>query len=539
MAKKIIYNEEARKTLAKGVQAVADAVKVTIGPRGRNVVYDKGYGSPVITNDGVSIAREITLKDKFENMGAEIIKEVATKTNDTAGDGTTTATVLMSAIVAEGMKHTTMGVSAMAVRNGIEKAAADVVEALKALAKPIKTDEEVKQVATISAESAELGAIIADTIKKVGKDGVVTVEEAQTIGVDSEVVNGLEIDKGYISPYMVTNPERMEAEYNDPAILVTDKKVSSIKEILPLLEKLAASGKKELVIIAEDVDGDALTTFLLNKMRGAFSVLAIKAPGYGDAKKETLADIAATIGSTVITDDLGLKFDQVDLTVLGKARKVISTKDSTVIVGGKGKKADIEARLVQLKKQREETTAKYDKEKLDERIAKLAGGVAIIRVGAATETEMKYLKLKIEDAVNATKAAIEEGIVPGGGVALVKVGAIVEKILTKIDKETEIGYKIVLKALEAPLKQIAINAGKDDGSVIVEKVKQGKGNAGYDAAKDEMVGDMIAAGIIDPVKVTRTGVQNAASAAAILLTTEVAIAEDNEPKAPVDNSVDR
>lgn len=539
MAKKIIYNEEARKTLAKGVQAVADAVKVTIGPRGRNVVYDKGYGSPVITNDGVSIAKEITLKDKFENMGAEIIKEVATKTNDTAGDGTTTATVLMSAIVAEGMKHTTMGVSAMAVRNGIEKAAADVVEALKALAKPIKTDEEVKQVATISAESAELGAIIADTIKKVGKDGVVTVEEAQTIGVDSEVVNGLEIDKGYISPYMVTNAERMEAEYNDPAVLVTDKKVSSIKEILPLLEKLAASGKKELVIIAEDVDGDALTTFLLNKMRGAFSVLAIKAPGYGDAKKETLADIAATIGATVITDDLGLKFDQVDVTVLGKARKVISTKDSTVIVGGKGKKADIDARLAQLKKQREETTAKYDKEKLDERIAKLSGGVAVIRVGAATETEMKYLKLKIEDAVNATKAAIEEGIVPGGGVALVKVGAIVEKILTKIDKETEIGYKIVLKALEAPLKQIAINAGKDDGSVIVEKVKQGKGNAGYDAAKDEMVGDMIAAGIIDPVKVTRTGVQNAASAAAILLTTEVAIAEENEPKAPVDNFGDR
>lgn len=538
MAKKIIYNEEARKALVRGVTAVADAVKVTIGPRGRNVVYDKGYGTPVITNDGVSIAREITLRDKFENMGAEIIKEVATKTNDIAGDGTTTATVLMHAIVTEGMKHTTMGVSAMAVRNGIERAAADVVEALKALAKPIKTDEEVKQVATISAESSELGAIIAETIKKVGKDGVVTVEEAQTIGVDSEVVNGIEIDKGYISPYMVTNPERMEAEYNDPAILVTDKRVSSIKEILPLLEKLAASGKKELVILAEDVDGDALTTFLLNKMRGAFSVLAIKAPGYGDAKKEILADIAATIGATVITDDLGLKFEQAELNVLGKARKVVSTKDNTIIVGGKGKKTDIDARVAQLKKQREETTAKYDKEKLDARIAKLAGGVAVIRVGAATETEMKYLKLKIEDAVNATKAAIEEGIVPGGGVALVKAGAVVEKLLAKLEKEAEIGYKIVLKALEAPLKQIVINAGKDDGSAIVERVKLGKGNAGYDAFKDEMVGDMIAAGIVDPVKVTRTGLQNAASAAAILLTTEVAIADDGLDKA-VDNFGDK
>lgn len=425
-----------------------------------------------------------------------------------------------------------MGVSAMAVRTGIEKAAQDVVEALQAIAKPIKTDEEIKQVATISAESAELGAIIAETIKKVGKDGVVTVEEAQTIGVNSEVVSGLEIEKGYISPYMVTNGERMEAEYNDPAILLTDKKISSIKEILPLLEKLAGTGKKELVIIAEDVDGDALTTFLLNKMRGGFSVLAIKAPGYGDAKKELLQDIAVTIGATVITNELGLTFEQADLSVLGKARKVISTKDSTVIVGGKGKKGDIDARALQLKKQREETTAKYDKEKLDTRIASLSGGVAVIRVGAATETEMKYLKLKIEDAVNATKAAIEEGIVPGGGVALVKAGAVVEKVLAKFTKETEIGYKIVLRALEAPLRQIAINAGKDDGAVIVDKIKHGKGNIGYDAAKDEMVIDMIASGIVDPVKVTRSGIQHAASAAAILLTTEVAIAEEHEEKKP-------
>lgn len=526
MAKKIIYNEDARKALTKGVNAVADAVKVTIGPRGRNVVYDKGYGSPIITNDGVSIAREITLKDKFENMGAEIIKEVATKTNDIAGDGTTTATILMQAIVVEGMKHTTMGVSAMALKAGIERAAKDVVAALQSIAKPIKSDEEIEQVATVSAESKEIGKIIAETIKKVGKDGVVTVEEAQTIGIHSEVVSGIELDKGYISPYMVTNTERMEAEYTDPAILITDKKVSNIKEILPFLEKLAATGKKDLVIIAEDVDGDALTTFLLNKIRGGFNVLAIKAPGYGEKKKEILADIAVTIGATVITDEVGITFENADLSVLGKARKVIAKKDSTIIVGGKGKKADIDTRIAQVKNERMNTTAKYDKEKLDERIAKLSGGVAVIHVGAATETEMKYLKLKIEDAVNATKAAIEEGIVPGGGVALVKAGAIVEKKI----KEKDLGYSILLKALEAPLKQIAINAGKDDGSVIVDKVKHGKGNMGYDALNDVLVDDMIALGIVDPVKVTRSGVQHAASAAAILLTTEVAIADDGEDK---------
>lgn len=530
MAKKIIYNEEARKALTKGINAVADAVKVTIGPRGRNVVYDKGYGTPIITNDGVSIAKEITLKDKFENIGAEIIKEVATKTNDIAGDGTTTATILMQAIVVEGMKHTTMGVSAMALKAGIESAAHDVVKALQSIAKPIKSDEEIEQVATISAESKEIGKIIATTIKKVGKDGVVTVEEAQTIGIDSEVVSGIELEKGYISPYMVTNAERMEAEYTDPVILVTDKKISNIKEILPFLEKLAATGKKDLVIIAEDVDGDALTTFLLNKIRGGFNVLAIKAPGYGEKKKEIIADIAVTIGATVITDELGITFENADLSVLGKARKVIAKKDSSIIVGGKGKKIDIESRIAQVKTERANTNAKYDKEKLDERIAKLSGGIAVIHVGAATETEMKYLKLKIEDAVNATKAAIEEGIVAGGGVALVKAGAIVEKVVKNLSKEKELGYQIVLKALEAPLKQIAINAGKDDGSVIVDKVKNGKGNMGYDALNDVIVDDMIALGIVDPVKVTRSGIQNAASAAAILLTTEVAIADDGEEK---------
>jgi len=531
MSKKILYNEDARKSLKRGIDVVADAVKITLGPRGRNVVLDKSYGAPTITNDGVSIAKEISLKDRFENMGAEIIKEVATKTNDIAGDGTTTSVVLTQAIISEGMKHTTMGVNAMGVKFGIEAAAKDVVTALRSISKPIKTDEEIRQVANISAESIELGTIIADTIKKVGKDGVVTVEESQTIGLESEVTEGISFDKGYISPYMVTNSERMEAEYNDPAILVTDRKISSIKEVLPLLEKLAQSGKKDLVIIADDVDGEALSTFIVNRLRGSFNVLAIKAPGYGDKKKEILEDIAVTIGAKIISEDVGINFENAEIAMLGKARKVISTKDSSVIVGGKGKKSDIEDKVAQLKTQRDANDSKFEKEKIDERIAKLSGGIAVIRVGAATETEMKYLKLKIEDAVNATKAAIEEGIVPGGGVALIKAAQKVSDSLTNKkhpSKEFELGYTIVLKALEAPLKQIAINAGKDDGSVIVEKVKNGKGNAGYDALNDVMVNDMISLGIVDPVKVTRLGVLNACSASAILLTTEVAIAD--EPK---------
>ncbi len=527
MAKQIIFNEDARKALRRGVDKVADTVKITIGPRGRNVVLDRGYGSPMVTNDGVSIAKDIVLKDKFENMGAEIIKEVATKTNDMAGDGTTTSVILAQALIAEGMKHTTMGVNAMGIKMGIEKASHDVVSALKSIAKPIKTKEEIKQVATISAESEELGNIIATTIEKVGKDGVVTVEESQSIGIDSEVVKGLQFDKGYISQYMITNTERMEAEYSDPAILITDKKISSIKDVLPLLEKLAQTGKKELVIIAEDVDGEALATFVVNRLRGGFNVLAIKAPGFGDRKKEMLEDIAVTVGGQVISEEVGLKLESAEITMLGRANKVKSTKDSTVIVGGKGKKADIEKRITQLRAQRESLDSKFDIEKIDERIAKLSGGVAVIKVGAATETEMKYLKLKVEDAVNATKAAIEEGIVAGGGVALIKAA---EKVkITKSEsfgREFEIGYHIVLKALEAPLRQIAINAGKDDGSVIVEKIKHAKGNAGYNALSDEMIPDMLVAGIIDPVKVTRSGIQNAASAAAILLTTEVAIAEE-------------
>lgn len=531
MAKQILFDEKARRALKSGVDKAANAVKVTLGPRGRNVALDKGYGSPTITNDGVSIAKEITLKDKFENMGAEIVKEVATKTNDIAGDGTTTTVVLLQAIVEEGMKHTSMGLNAMAVRHGIELAAKDAVEALKSLSKKIQSDEEVKQVATISAESEELGSIIADTIKEVGKDGVVTVEESQSLGIDKEVVEGMEFDKGYVSAYMVTNAERMEAEMKDPLILITDKKISSIQEVLPVLEKVAQSGKKDLVIIAEDVDGEALTTFVLNKLRGTFNVLAIKAPGYGDRKKEMLRDIAVVVGGEVISEEVGIKFENATLEMLGRASRVIATKDSTKLVGGKGKASDIKARAAQLKAQHDSTDSKFDKEKLAERIAKLSGGVAVIRVGAATETEMKYLKLKIEDAVNATKAAIEEGIVTGGGSALVKasekVAALIEKKKASMPHETQVGYEIVLKALQMPLRQIALNAGKDAG-VVVEAVRTGKGNTGYDAVKDEVIADMLEAGIVDPVKVTRTGLERAASAAAILLTTEAAVAE--EPK---------
>lgn len=540
MAKQILFNAEARKALKDGIDKVADAVKTTIGPRGRNVVLDRGFGTPTITNDGVSIAKDITLPNKFENMGAEIIKEVATKTNEVAGDGTTTAVVLMQAMVAEGIKQTAMGVNAMGIKLGIEAAQRDVVEALKALAKPIKSKEEIMQVATVSAESNELGRIIADTIEKVGKDGVVTVEESQSFGVEREIVEGLEFDRGYVSPYMITNPERMEAEYRDVALLITDKKISTIKDILPLLEKLAQSGKKDLVIIADDVDGEALATFVVNKLRGGFNVLAVKAPGYGDRKKEILEDIAITTGGKVISEELGIKLENADLPMLGKVAKVIATKDKTIIAGGKGKKADIEARVAMLKAQAKEATSKYDIEKLEERIAKLSGGVAVIKVGAATETEMKYLKLKVEDAVNATKAAIAEGIVPGGGTALIKVAASLasktHKTQGSFAAEFKVGYQILLKALEAPLRQIAINAGKDDGAVIVEKVKMAKGNAGYDALADEIVPDMLVAGIIDPVKVTRSGVEHAASAAAILITTEVAItdeeAKDDKPIMP-------
>lgn len=533
MAKDVIYGEDVKKRLKKGVDTVANAVKVTLGPRGRNAIIDKGYGSPTITNDGVSIAKEITLKDKFENMGAEIVKEVANKTNELAGDGTTTATILTQALLTEGLKHTTMGVNAMGVRRGMEMASVDVVKALREMAKQISTTEEIKQVATISAESEEIGAKIAETIEKVGKDGVVTVEESQSFGIETEFTEGMEFDRGYVSPYMITNTERMEAEYKNALVLITDKKVSSAKDILPLLEQVAQTGKKELVIIADDVDGEALATFVVNKLRGGFSVLAVKAPGYGDRKKEILNDIAVMTGGQVISEEVGLTLEKTEISQLGKADRVVATKDKTVIVGGQGKKEAITARVDTLRSQLAQTDSKFDKEKLEERIAKLSGGVAVIKVGAATETEMKYLKLKIEDAVNATKAAIEEGIVPGGGTSLSRVAGIVEGRVDKtLGRDELIGYRIVLKALEEPLKQLADNVGKDDGAVIVQKVKDAGGNAGYDAAKAEMVDDMIKAGIIDPVKVGRAGVQHAVSAVAILLTSEVAIADAPEPEKP-------
>ena len=530
MAKKILFNQDAREALKRGVDAVANAVRITIGPRGRNVVLDKGYGGPTITNDGVTIAKEITLADKFENMGAEIVKEVATKTNDAAGDGTTTSVVLTQALVEAGFKKTLNAANSMAIRRGIEAATLEAIETLKKMAKPIKSDAEIRQVATISAESEEIGTIIGNTIKKIGNAGVVTVEESQSFGIDSEIVEGLEFDKGYISPYFVTNSERMEAEYRDPAILITDKKISTVKELLPLIEKLVATGKKDLVIIADDVEGEALTTFVLNKLRGSFNVLAVKAPGYGDKKKEQLADIAIVTGAKVISDEVGLNFDKAELNMLGRATRVVSTKDNTVIVGGKGKKADVVNRIQALQAQKENTESKFDKENLEKRVAKLVGGVAVIKVGAATETEMKYLKLKIEDAVNATKAAIAEGIVAGGGSAFAKVSKkISDKAPTGSDPDFIAGYKAVVHALTEPLRQIAKNAGKDEG-VVVNEVLKGGSASGYDALNDSFVTDMFEAGIIDPVKVTRVALENASSAVAILLTTEVAIADEPEPK---------
>ncbi|MHB1163384.1 MAG: chaperonin GroEL [Minisyncoccota bacterium] len=532
MAKQILFSEDARKAIAKGVAQAARAVKITLGPKGRNVVIEKSYGGPRITNDGVSIAKEISFKDKFENMGAEIVKEVASKTNDTAGDGTTTSVVLLEALVEEGLQHVMKGANAMGVRNGMEKAKNAALAELKKMAKPVAGKTEVKQVASISAESEELGSIIAEAVDKVGASGVVTVEESQGMELSYDIVEGLQIDKGYVSPYMVTNPERMEAEMKDAAILITDKKISSVQEILPLLEKVAQSGKKDLVIIAEDIEGEALSTFIVNRLRGTFNVLAIKAPGYGDRKKDLLADIATVVGGQVISNEVGMTFENATLSMLGKASRVVATKEATTIVGGKGKKADITARIAQLKAQLELTESKFDKEKFEERIAKLSGGVAVISVGAATETEMKYLKDKIDDAVKATKASIEEGIVPGGGTALAKIAKKLAAHVEKMTNDEKAGFNIVVRALETPLAQIAINAGKDDAAVIVAKVQGGKANAGYNALTDEMVDDMLAAGIVDPAKMPRMALENAISAAAILLTTEAAIAEIPEPKAP-------
>ncbi|MBU0750504.1 chaperonin GroEL [Patescibacteria group bacterium] len=534
MAKQVLFGEEARRKIHEGMSKSARAVKATLGPRGRNVVLEKGYGGPRITNDGVSIAKEISFEDRFENMGAEIVKEVASKTNDGAGDGTTTSVVLLESMMDEGLERVQKGGNAMAIRSGMEKARDAAVAELKAMAKPVAGTKDIQQVAAISAESEELGTIIAETVEKVGKNGVVTVEESHGTELSYEVVEGLQIDKGYVSAYMVTNPERMEAEMRDAEILITDKTIGSVQEILPLLEKIAQSGKKELVIVADDVSGDALPTLVLNKLRGTFNVLAVKAPGYGDRKKEMLADIAAVVGAQVVSADTGVTFENATLDMLGKASRVVASKDNTVFVGGKGAKADIDARVAQLSALIQNTDSKFDQEKLQERIAKLSGGVAVIRVGAATETEMKYLKDKIDDAVKATKASIEEGIVPGGGSALAKVS---EKLSgsapSDISADEKVGYDIVIRSLEQPLRQIAINAGKDDVERIVADVKKAEGFAGYDAKADEMVDDMVAKGIIDPVKVTRGAVENAVSAAAILLTTEAAVADIPEPKTPM------
>ena len=538
MAKQVLFNEKARQGLKRGVDTLADAVKITLGPKGRNVVLGKGFGSPDITNDGVTIAKEIDLEDKVESMGAEIMKEVASKTNDAAGDGTTTAVVLAQAMLKEGFKAVTMGVNSIGIRLGMEEAARHVIEALKKMAKPIKNREEIMQVASVAAESEEIGNIIADTLEKVGKDGVVTVEESQKFGVESEVVKGMQFDRGYVSPYMITNAERMEAVYEDPYILITDKKISTIGEILPVLEKIVQAGKKELVIITDDLEGEALATLVVNKIRGTFNALAVKAPGYGDRRKEILEDIAVVTGGKVIAEELGLKLDKVELSMLGSARRVIAGKENTTIVGGKGKKQAIEDRIGQVRAQIKQNDSEFDREKLEERLAKLSGGVAVIKVGAATETEMKYKKFKIEDAVSATKAAISEGIVPGGGTALVKAGAIVSKQIEdkkikppsrELAREFESGFEILLKSLEEPLAQIVKNAGKESGA-IVAKIKEEvladpASNVGYNALFDKIVPDMFKSGIIDPVKVTRYALENAASAAAMLLTTEAVVAE--------------
>ncbi len=537
-AKQILSGEDARKALSRGVDVIANAVKITIGPRGRNVVLDKGYGAPMITNDGVSIAKEITLPNRFENLGAEMTKEVASKTDEIAGDGTTTSVVLMQALVSEGMKRVAMGANPMGVRRGMEAALRDAEIYLTSIAKAVKTDGEIEQVATISSESSEYGKKIAETIKKVGKDGVVTVEESQSFGITSEITEGLEFDKGYISPYMVTDTARMESVYKDASILITDKKITSIQEILPLLEKVAQTGKKELVIIAEDIDGEALNTLVLNRLRGSFMVLGIKAPGYGDRKKEMLEDIAIVTGATVITDAVSLDFENAEMSVLGNASRVISTKDKTIIVDGKGKKNALVERIAQIRIQLKNASSKYDKEKFEERLAKLSGGVAILKVGAATETEMKYIKLKIEDALKATKAAIAEGIIPGGGSTFVRLSGNLETSLELLKKkkgqqpEYIIGYQIVIKALKEPITQIVINAGRDDAAVIIKDIKEGKVLSGYDALNDVMVDDMLKAGIVDPVKVARVGLERAVSAAGILLTTEVAVVDMPEDSKP-------
>ncbi|MDR2772572.1 MAG: chaperonin GroEL [Elusimicrobiota bacterium] len=531
MAKQLIYNDEARKAMKAGVDKLADAVKITLGPKGRYVVLDKKFGSPTVTNDGVTIAKEIELEDPFENMGAQLVKEVASKTNDIAGDGTTTATVLAQSIINEGLKNITAGANANHIKKGIEKAVAAVIAEIKKNAKQVKK-EEIVQIASISASDKEIGALIADAMEKVGKDGVITVEEGKSSDTTLEVVEGMQFDRGYCSPYFVTDTERMDAVVEDPLIIITDKKLSSMQEILPLLEKIVQVGKP-FMIIAEDIEGEALATLVLNKIRGTLKVIAVKAPGFGDRRKEMLEDIAVLTGGAVITEEKGLKFDSATIDMLGKAKRVVVDKENTTIVSGLGDKREIDARIAQIRKQIEDSKSDYDKEKLQERLAKLVGGVAVINVGAATESEMKTKKFKVEDALNATRAGLEEGIVVGGGVALLKAQSVTNNVKT-VDEDEATGVAIVSKALEGPIRMIVENAGLE-ASVVVDKIKNSKEPSyGYDAETNQYV-DLIKAGIVDPAKVTRSALENAASIAALILTTETLITDipEKTPKGPM------
>ena len=534
MAKVIVYGEDARKALQTGINKLSDTVKITLGPKGRNVVLDKKFGAPLITNDGVTIAKEIELDDAFENMGAQLVKEVATKTNDAAGDGTTTATLLAQALVREGMKNVASGANPMEIKKGIQSAVDAVVSAIKENSKKVSCSDDIARVATVSAGDETVGTLIAEAMEKVSADGVITIEESKTAETYSEVVEGMQFDRGYITPYMVTDTDKMEAIIDDAYILITDKKISNIQEILPLLEQIVQSGKK-LVIIAEDVEGEALSTLIVNKLRGTFTCVAVKAPGFGDRRKEMLQDIAILTGGEVISEELGLELKEATIQQLGRARQVKITKENTIIVDGAGNSDAIKSRVAQIRAQIETTTSDFDREKLQERLAKLSGGVAVIKVGAATEVEMKEKKLRIEDALSATKAAVEEGIVAGGGTALLNATPAVEKLVASAEGDIKTGMKIVLKALEEPIRQIALNAGVD-GSVIIDKIRRSrKVGYGYDAAKETYV-DMISSGIVDPTKVTRSALQNAASIAAMVLTTESLVADEKEenpaPAAP-------
>jgi chaperonin GroEL len=525
-AKQILFKESGRRKLLSGVKKAFDAVKVTLGPKARHVVLDKGFGTPEISDDGVSIVKEIELKDKVENLGVEILKEVAEKTSDKAGDGTTTAMVLTFAIASEGIKNVAAGAHPLAIKKGIQKGVEKVIEELKRLSKPITKKEEIAQVATIAALDFEIGQMIADTISEVGKDGVITVEESKKFGIEREIVKGLQFDRGYISPYMITDPERMEAILEDPYILVTDKKISALTEILPVMEKVAQTGKKNLLIIADEVEGDALATLVVNKLRGVFNGLAVKAPGFGDRKKEMLQDIAIVTGAQVISEELGLKLENIKLEQLGRARKVVIEKEKTTVIEGKGKKEEIEARIKQIREEIKKTESEFDREKLQERLAKLAGGVAVIKVGAATEIEQKAKQRKTENALNATKAAIEEGILPGGGVGLLRAQTVLDKLEKELQDDERTGVLILKKALEFPIRQIAENSGLD-GGVVVNEVKKKEGNYGFNAQTQKFE-DLVEAGVIDATKVVRTSLENAVSAASMLLTTEAVVAEEPE-----------